>query len=225
TSKRDREDFCADEVAFYWFAIDVYLYVERLGSGDDFTEGVAATAQIVRPIGFLLFGAPFDQSRDNAYSECLRAEIFVFEPVHGHQIEGPHIIDTPLLCELLWRAGDAQGPRDIIRAAEWHYTDRHRPVGQVGKNIGNRPIASGSDDEVPRILEGVLDAVILGRNVVNLEISQAQGIDNAIFVVPFRATRRIVNEEHPNGAPTNFAPPRSFLADLRLGLNLDTERV
>ena len=96
---------------------------------------------------------------------------------------------------------------------------------QVGKNIGNRPIASGSDDEVPRILEGVLDAVILGRNVVNLEISQAQGIDNAIFVVTFRASRRIVNEEHPHGATTNFAAPRSILADLRLGLKLDTERV
>src|SRR5262249_26970980 len=169
------------------------------------------------PVGFLSFGTPLDEGRDKADAERFRAQNLFLKTVHDDQIEGSDVTAAPLFSELRGSTGDAERTGDIVGAAKRQHPDWYGIVPHMFENVGDGAVTAGGDNQVRRVFQRILDPIFLGRDVVDLEVSKAQRIDDAVLVVAFRSRRRIVYEERPHGALTARLPPGSGMATICAG--------
>src|SRR5262249_29350719 len=113
--------------------------------------------------------------------------------------------------------GDAERACDIVGAAKWQHPDWYRIVLHMFENIGDGAVTSGGDNKVGCVFQCILDPIFFGRDVIDLEVGEVQGIDDAVLVVALSSGRWIVYEERPHGALTARLRPGSGTATICAG--------
>src|SRR5262252_1425282 len=190
--------------------------------GENLFQCPSSAADVVGAVSFLALGTSLDERCDEADAERFRAQYLFLKAVHDDQIERPDVTGAPLFGKLRRCAGDAERACDIVGAAKWQHPDWYRIVLHMFENIGDGAVTSGGDNKVGCVFQCILDPIFFGRDVIDLEVGEVQGIDDAVLVVALSSGRWIVYEERPHGALTARLRPGSGMATICAGSRRST---
>src|SRR5262245_10379219 len=193
--------------------------------GENLLQCPSSAADVVGAVSFLALGTSLDERCDEADTERLRAQYLFLETVHDDQIERPDVTGAPLFGKLRRRAGDAERAGDVVRTAKRQYPDWHRIVLHMFENISDGTVTAGGDNMVRCVFQRFLDPILLGRDVIDLEVGKVQGIDDVVLVVRLCSGRRIVHEKRPHRVVTARLHPGSGLPTICAGRSIDERAV